>query len=155
MRGEERRLTAGELRGLLDDFHDEAPVVVRFEGSLPMPVESAETLRRRNGEFELALVLPAQPTEDSAVDSDFTRLCEKMIRGESTIFQVRFGMDLMRQCNARTPAQRLDALSKYFAEAKRRIDEQIRFGEETGRMAAEAAGDDDDEAPDRRRRTER
>lgn len=102
-----------------------------------MPVESLDVVHDKAGNPELVLVLPAQPTEDAAVDSDFSRLCEKVMRGESVIFQVRFGADLMRQCNADTPEKRMQALSMYFAEAKRRVDETIRFGEEAARIAEE------------------
>ncbi len=133
----DERLRVGELLDHLEDFADDDLVSVRFEGSPPMPVESLDVVHDKAGNPELVLVLPAQPTEDAAVDSDFSRLCEKVMRGESVIFQVRFGADLMRQCNADTPEKRMQALSMYFAEAKRRVDETIRFGEEAARIAEE------------------
>lgn len=136
----DERLTVDELRDRLEDFDGADSVSVRFEGSPPMPVERLERRALGPGEddpAELILVLPAQPTEDAAVDSDFSRLCEKVMRDESVIFQVRFGADLMRQCNADTPEKRMQALSMYFAEAKRRVDETIRFGEEAARVAEE------------------
>ena len=131
------RLTIDELLDELMELDRDSLVSVRFEGSPPMPVESVETVRDRNGKPELALVLPAQPIEDAAVDSDFSRLCERVMRGENVIFQVRFGPDLMRQANATTPELRLLALSMYFAEAKRRVDETLHFGREAGRVAEE------------------
>lgn len=133
----ERRLTVGELRGFVEDFADDADVTVRFDGTLPMPVQDAEVRRGRNNELELCLILPPNPVADEAVDFDFTRLCENMVRGESTTFQVRFGMDLMKRARAYTPAQRLEVLSKYFADAKKRVDDVIEFGNRAGRIAAD------------------
>lgn len=122
------RLTVGDLYDVLEDFDDGDPVKVRFEGSPPMPVEGIDVMAgpKPGDPDELILVMPAQPTDDAAVDSDFGRICEKVMRGESTILQVRFGMDLFRQANANTPALRLFALSKYFEEAKRRVDEMAK-----------------------------
>lgn len=134
----DERLRVGELLDRLEDFADEDLVSVCFEGSPPMPVEGLDVVRNKSGEKALVFVLPAQPTEDAAVDSDFSRLCEKVVRGESVIFQVRFGADLMRQCNADTPEKRMQALSMYFAEAKRRVDETIMFSDEAARFAEEA-----------------
>lgn len=133
----DERLTVDVLLDELAELDRDAPVSVRFEGTPPMPVEGVEVTRGKNGATELTLVLPANPIDDAAVDGDITRTCELVVRGESVIFQVRFGMDLMRQCNADTPEKRLLALSMYFAEAKRRVDEVIHFGREAGRMAEE------------------
>lgn len=139
----DERLTVDDLLDALDDlretygFRGEELVSVRLEGSPSMPVERVEATRSKGGKPELAFVLPAQPTEDASVDFDFSRLCEKVMRGESVIFQVRFGMDLFRECNATTPDQRMKAMSMYFAEAKRRVDGMIQFADEAGRLAEE------------------
>lgn len=133
---DEARATVGDLREAIGQFDDDDRVSVAFEGTPSMDVVGIGTDRKPGGEVSLLLVLPEQPTDD-AVDCDMTRLCEKVLRGESTIFQVRFGMDVFRQCNADTPDKRLQALSGYFAEAKRRVDEMISFGQEAGRIAAE------------------
>lgn len=138
---EQRRLKAWQLKEVLDQLPDEADVNVRFEGTPNMVIEKVSLEQTENGGHDLVLVLPAQPL-DTAVDSDLTRLCENMVTGKSTIFQVRFGMDVMKQCNATTPATRLEALSMYFRDAKAKVDEVIEFGEEAGRMAAEESDDE-------------
>lgn len=134
-------LTVDTLLDILEGFPGNGPVRIRLEGTPSMPVESA-VIDYVRGRPELSLVLPARPL-DSAVDADLSRLCENMIKGVSTIFQVRFGMDLMRQAGAETPAARLHALSMYFKEAQRMIDDTIRFGQEAGEMAEDdMLGDD-------------
>lgn len=137
----DERLTVDDLLDAFDDlretygFRGEELVSVRFDGTPPMPVERVEATRGNGGQPELVLVLPANPIDDASVDGDITRTCELVFHGESVIFQVRFGMDLMRECGADTPEKRLVALSMYFAEAKRRVDETIRFNEEAAQMA--------------------
>lgn len=136
MAAEEGRLTVGELRDALGDFDDDDLVKVRFEDAPSMPVEGVEVDFGEDGDSPggLIFVLPAQPTDDAAVDTDFTRLCDRVFRGESTIFQVRFGAELMRQAGATTPTLRLVAVSKYFAEARRQVDEMLRSCHEAGRL---------------------
>lgn len=135
---DDTRATVRDIREALKEFDDDDHVSVVFEGSTPIDVAGIGTDRKADGEVGLLLVLPAQPT-DEAVDCDMTRLAEKVLRGESTIFQVRFGMELFQKCRADTPEKRLEALSLYFSEAKRMVDEFIRFGREAGDLAAEEA----------------
>jgi hypothetical protein len=133
---EQRELKAWQLKTAVNLLPEEASVFVRFEGSSAMSIEKVTLIRDEKDREVLELVLPTQPT-DSAVDSDLTRLCENMVTGKSTIFQVRFGMDVLEKCNAHTGGERLKVLSHYFGEAQRQVDEIISFGQEAGEVAAE------------------
>jgi hypothetical protein len=113
--------TVEELRDRLHSFHTADGWVDGLASECKKCGEDVEkllqTMRRAAGEGQQIIT----------GDNDLTKLSEAVMRGVDSVFQVRFTNDLMEQANARTPHDRLKAVSMYFSDAHRMVEEMLKF----------------------------
>ena len=140
----ERALTIGDLREAIYHLPDDMPVTAGVQvGENTIPVKKIEFSADR---VPMIVIVPPIHTSvpapvDRTLDPDLSRVCENMVQGVDTTFQVPFSMSLMKECGAHDAPTRLHALAMYFRDAADKVEEIIRFGQEAGEMAeAEDSG---------------
>lgn len=141
-----RRVTIGDLFDAVGHLDGDTPLTAGVRvGDEVIPVAKLELSRKHPILTVVAPVRPEslttpdgelRPEDDpKTIDSDLSRICENMVRGVDTTFQVQFTMELMEQAGAHDVPTRLVALRQYFLDAAAKVEETIRFGEEAGEIA--------------------